>query len=130
MKIFKQNLYIIFFIFITLGSWNAQAGAISDFVSGIANGVFKVGWPTATYTGYEIDDVTSHYAGYDIVVKFKGKSSFCMVEYCPLWFRLKIKVNKSFQVRDFVLLNYNSILQKPFATTGALAQAMRQSNGY
>ena len=126
----KYTSLLLLMISILVSS-NARADSVSDFVRSIGYPVFKVAWPTATYKSYQVVDIDSYSWGYSMDVKFKGESNMCLMDSCPLWFKLRIKVNNSFDVKDMDLVDHNALLAPPFATTGALAQAMIEANkGY
>lgn len=126
--IISKYTAIILLIISTVLSGKAEAGSVSDFVRSIGKPVFKMAWPTAKYHSYEVVDINSYSWGYSIDVKFKGESNMCWVDYCPLWFKLRIKTNNSFDVKDMDVINHNAILAPPFETAGALAKAMAEAN--
>lgn len=122
----KRFLFII--LSISFSITGLFANPVKDFAEGIAYGIYKAAWPTATYKSVEVVEHQSDNSSSYITLKFNGNSSVCMVGDCPLWFKLKIKTDQNFHIENMSLLEHNAILQPPFKTSGAIAQAVIEAN--
>lgn len=125
-----KNLVVRIFLLISLGANMLFANPVNDFVNTVASGIFSTAWPTAKYKDVEIVENQKTSSGYDIVLKFNGNSSgfVCMSGNCPLWFTLNIQTDSDFSITDMKVLEYNSIIAKPFQTSGSIAKAIINAN--
>lgn len=125
-----RKITLVILILISLGVNSMFANPIKDFADSVASGIFTTAWPTAKYKNVEVVTYDKTNYGYDIVLKFNGNSSgyMCMVGDCPLWFTLDVQTNTNLSIKNMKVLDYNSIVAKPFQTAGAIAQAIRDAN--
>ena len=97
---------------------NDQQG-ISNLLGSIAEGVYKLAWPTATYRKFSINRIELAEHGFDILFTLDGQSG---LDQSDLWVQIALPVRdgsfQKFQVRDD-----NHILVPPFATSTAIASA-------
>lgn len=123
-----KSVVVRVFLLVSLGVNVLFANPVNDFADKVAYGIFSTAWPTATYKKVEMVNYHKTSYGYDIVLKFNGNSNMCMVGDCPLWFTLDMQTDSNFFIKNMSVLDYNSIIAKPFQTAGAVAQAVRDAN--
>ncbi len=100
---------------------NAQDNARS-FIGSIAQTVYNLAWPTATYKRVSIDGFEPADGGFDVIVKLSGLSAF---DGSDLWLKLAF-VFRNGSLQDMQVRDDNAILVRPFATTKALASVAAQ----
>jgi hypothetical protein len=128
----KKVLLTIYLVFsLSISSINADEkdeSIIEYFSNGVASGIFRTAWPTATYSDFEYMGKERIAGGYQVQLKFKGNSNMCFVGTCPLWFKLGIDLDFEYNIKDMSVLKHNAIMQPPFKTSGAIAQAIAEAN--
>ena len=93
--------------------------SISHFVNSVAQTVYKMAWPTATYRDFSLDGIEPIEGGLNVLVTLNGLSG---LDQSDLWVQL-VFVIRNGGLDDVRVKNDNHILVAPFATTTALAGA-------
>lgn len=125
-RVMKKIIMVLLLVANALFAVSLQT--VKDFANGVSYTVFKAAWPTATYKNAEVLDYRSDNSSNYIVLKLKGNSKICAIGECPLWLDLKITTNQQFAIKNMEVLQHNAILQPPFQTSGAVAQAIVEAN--
>lgn len=94
-----------------------------SFVQSVAKTVYNLAWPTATYKSVALDRISPDADGVDIVITLSGLSAF---DESDLWVKLALLICHG-EFSDIRVIDDNHILVAPFATTNALAQAVKQT---
>lgn len=123
----KEKVLIIL-LFIGISSSNLFAITAEEFADNVAYTIFKTAWPTAKYKDTKVLQQQRTSDGYVFIFKFNGNSRMCLIGDCPLWFKLKINLDYNFHVENMEVLDYQSLIAKPFQTAGSMAVAITESN--
>jgi len=94
---------------------------VSSFVQSVAKTVYNLAWPTATYKSVSLEKIRPAENGFDIIITLSGLSAF---DDSDLWLRLALMIRHG-EFSDIRVIDDNHILVPPFATTNALAQAIK-----
>lgn len=125
-----KKKFLVIVLFVSFSVTGLFANPVKDFAEAIAYGIYQLAWPSATYKNVEVEDFKSDGSSKQIILKFNGNSnqSVCFVGDCPLWFTLKIYTDQEFHIQSMSVIEHNAILQPPFKTSGAIAQAVANAN--
>ena len=123
-----KKIILTVVLFIIIGANNLFAYSVEEFGDDVGYTIFKTAWPTATYKDTEVINYKRTDDGYDVVIKFNGKSNLSFFGKGLIWFKLLINTNDEFKIQNMDIIDYHSILAQPFQTTGAISQAMNNAN--
>lgn len=124
----KKIASIAFAVLLSAGLFVARAGAqqnatdqdnAKSFIGSMAQTVYAMAWPTATYKSVSIDDFEPADGGFNVIVKLSGLSAF---DGSDLWLKLAFLFRNG-SLQDIQVRDDNAILVRPFATSRALASA-------
>lgn len=121
-----KKLGFVFTFIIFIGANTLFANPIEKFVDSIAYSIFKLAWPTAHYSDVEVMEYDETSYGYEMIIRLKGESSFCLKDHCPLKLDLKVVTSSNFSIEDVSVKRHNAILQPPFKTIDSVADALNK----
>jgi uncharacterized membrane protein len=99
------------------------------FIESIAEGIYQLAWPTATYESVSIQSIEPGRGGVDVLVRLSGKSGFSGGD---LWLVLVLEVRRGV-LHDIRVAQHNALLAHPFATVqgfGELIAELNRQQGY
>jgi uncharacterized membrane protein len=102
----------------------AAESTYRGFVDSVAESLFFLAWPTATYESVEFGDVEFLSSGADVSFRLHGKSSF---DDGPLWVDVVIEVRNG-EITDLRWGRNNAVLAQPGSTIKALAEELDRIN--
>jgi hypothetical protein len=93
-----------------------------SFIDSVAQSVYAMAWPTATYKSVSIDGFEPADGGFNVIVKLSGLSAF---DNSDLWLKLAFLFRNG-SLQDIQVRDDNAILVRPFATSKALGSIALQ----
>lgn len=100
-----------------------QKSDIEQFVNSVAKTIYKLAWPTATYRSVSLDGVAFVDEGANVMIVLSGISAF---DNDKLWLKLSVMIRNG-SIADIRVIDHNAILAPPFATSGAIAKALKET---
>jgi hypothetical protein len=116
---------LILLLLVLLPSSGQAAEDVEEFIDDIGEALYAFAWPTATYKGIRLDDISSNpNGGADLTLVVYGLSGF---DGSSLWTQVIITV-RNWEITDLRWGRHNAIISPPGETVKAFGQMLEELN--